>query len=105
MKKEKSKSKMRLKEIIHGNAVNWDKGDLKIYCRKNHKIMVPQESDCTKCDFYYGSMQGNGLECIWEDYTDSDSPMVFIKSSEKEKELLRVSKLIDKKILKKITTK
>ena len=42
--------------------------DFKIYCHKEHRICVP---DCTNCKYLGGSEMGKGVCCVWEEsYSD-----------------------------------
>lgn len=73
-----------------------------VYCKRLHKVTVPQASDCTECPYFGGVMGGYGHECVWEDcYPSIDNGPVVIDWNDRNKELLRVSKLIDRGLLKK----
>ena len=75
-----------------------------IFCKKNHKVMEPLADDCMSCPYYAGLMQGWGHECAWEDELNDefvDGDTMDIPWDAREKELLRVSKLIDRGIIQK----
>lgn len=105
---------MKLKQIYHTNLIGheinesvsegYDSSDREIYCKKLHKIFEPNAGDCEKCSYFAGRAMGHGIECKWEDvpdeeYPDSDEKVIHHK--DRRKEMLRVSELIDKGILKK----
>ena len=90
---------MELEEAVHYNYAD---ANGKVYCRKLHKIITigdedTSEIDCLQCPLFFGSLQGRGVECIWDDATGHS----IHGASSPTKELLRVSQLIDKGILKK----
>lgn len=87
---------MKIQDTIHQNVVT---DENKIYCKRAHKVVdfdanIP---NCDTCPYFYGSLQGNGVECVWKDQT----PASVFTVEEPNKELLRVSKLLDKKIVEK----
>lgn len=83
-----------MKEVIHQNYYD---NDGKIYCKKYHRVMEQNINKCSKCEYCFGSLQGDGVECLWEDVISQ--PIISI--SNPQSEYLRVSKLIDKGIIKK----
>lgn len=73
-----------------------------IYCKKLHKLAEPLVTDCDNCPFFAGFMQGHGHECAWEDVLDDHyvtGDEMNIPWEAREKEFLRVSRLIDKGVL------
>ena len=72
-----------------------------VFCKKLHKVCVPQEKDCTACPYFAGLMGGYGHECQWEDAVPSIIEDVIIDWEDRYKELIRVSKLIDMGLIKK----
>lgn len=75
-----------------------------VFCKKLHKIAEPLAVDCNNCLYFAGFMQGHGHECAWEDVLDDHyicGDEMDIPWEAREKELLRVSRLIDIGILKK----
>lgn len=105
---------MKLKQIYHTNLIGheinesvsegYDSSDREIYCKKSHKIFEPNAGNCEKYSYFAGRAMGHGIECKWEDvpdeeYPDSDEKVIHHK--DRRKEMLRVSELIDKGILKK----
>ena len=83
-----------MNEVIHQNF--YDHAG-KVYCKKSHKVMRPNLETCSECDYCFGSLQGQGVECIWEDNTE----MAIVSPETPESELMRVSLLIDSGVLKK----
>ena len=84
------------------NHINYPNDRGQIYCRKENKVITLDKQGnfwdkCIACPLFNGDYQGNGVECLWEDDTDDYSTY----SSDPNKELLRVSKLIDSGKLKK----
>ena len=87
---------MKLRNVVH---LNYADNNGKVYCRQYHKIVTigTREVNCTQCPYFFGSLQGQGVECRWED----DNKYGIDSYTSPTKELLRVSQLIDKGILKK----
>lgn len=80
--------------------------DREVYCKRFHTIKEPDIDDCVNCPYYGGVMGGYGHECVWEDewdlpYYDDMEISKAVKWEDRQKELLRVSNLIDKGVLKK----
>lgn len=85
-----------LKPVNHQNIVS-DSG--RVYCKKLGKVINLDYKDCNTCDYCFGSLQGQGVECMWEDSINNQSSIVTVTNPNKE--FLRVSKLIDDGIIKK----
>ena len=68
-----------------------------VYCRQLHIVKEPDRTDCVNCPYYGGLMQGYGHECVWDDVVNDHE--IAISHSNRFKELLRVSQLIDRGIL------
>lgn len=100
---------MALKKITHINLIGhninvsiedeYPTSDREVYCRKLHEIKEPDEKDCENCPYFSGFAMGWGHECTWEDEGENEEKV--IPHSERFRELQRVSKLIDEKVLKK----
>ena len=94
---------MRIHYNKIANNINYaqNQAEQEVYCKKLHKVTVPQSKDCTTCPYYGGVMGGYGHECAWEDcYPSSGGGIVTIEWADRHKELLRVSQLIDEGLLK-----
>ncbi len=48
----------------------YNENDFKIYCRKEHRICIP---NCTDCLFFGGCEMGKGVCCVWEETYESIS--------------------------------
>ena len=72
-----------------------------IYCKRLHTIKVPTTNDCAGCPYFSGLLHGYGHQCSWEDIVPVETTELDIFPSEKQKEFLRVSKLIDRGLLEK----
>ena len=102
---------MARKVIPHNNYISEHINDLvrlkapessyEIYCKRFHTIKIPTENDCNNCPYFSGLLQGYGHQCNWEDIVPVETTELEIPSSAKQKEFLRVSKLIDRGLLKK----
>lgn len=81
--------------VVHQNFIRRD--DDTVFCKKDHKIekLSAILEQCSYCPYIYGSLQGEGVECGWEDVVD----VPFWTVSSPQEELLRVSKLIDENIV------
>ena len=77
-----------LRDINHQNFLD-----------KDNKILSLDNLKCEDCEYFYGSLQGQGVECFWEDFNETPAPIVSVFNPQKE--MLRVSKLIDKNVIKK----
>ena len=53
-----------MKQVIHQNF--FTKED-KIFCKKLNKITDIDVDRCSSCEMCVGSLQGLGVECLWED--------------------------------------
>ena len=87
---------------INESLTEYPSNDREVYCKKLHTVKEPEEADCMGCPYFGGLMQGYGHECVWDD----DVPTTFdteqvVDWEDRNKEFLRVSKLIDKGVLKK----
>ena len=87
----------KLNPVVHQNFIT-DKDD-SVFCKKNHKVdkLSKIQNQCLGCPYFYGTLQGSGVECGWEDVI-TEPIMAIIHP---QKELLRVSKLVDDDIIKK----
>lgn len=84
-------------DCVHHNYVTEENG-YSVFCKKLHKVTHINFDACDKCPYLEGSLQGNGVECYWN---DPDANGVFMTVNDPKKELMRVSKLIDEGKLKK----
>lgn len=95
-------NKTELRPILHVNFVkDFTESGKEIYCRKKHKLCVPTMDDCLNCSMFRGTGQGEAIECEWEDTIPYKGDVKLINWYDRKQEMLRVSKLIDDKILKK----
>lgn len=100
---------MAYKVVNHLNYISYPiifpqlatQGDMEVFCKKRHAIIAPTLEDCDNCPYYAGMMQGYGHECIWEDIVPAETEEVSVDHSDRQKELMRVSKLIDQGYLQK----
>lgn len=83
-----------MKQVIHQNYVT-DKG--KIFCKRMGTITELNLNNCNSCKFCVGSLQGQGVECMWED-EDKNYPILTILDPEKEKKRIEDSKQIQKSV-------
>lgn len=90
---------MEIKEVLHLNFAD-EKG--KLFCKKKDKVVkkAPQYDGCWECPYLFGSLQGRGVECLWNDVAAKTEDTVKDIHNPYD-EFSRVSKLIDKGILKK----
>lgn len=83
------------------NQTNAPEGNYEIYCKRLHTITNPTADLCNSCPYFGGIMDGKGHECIWEDINPVEVNELYIEPNDKQKEFLRVSKLIDRGLLQK----
>ena len=90
----------KTQEFIHQNFFG-ETG--KVFCKKQNKIVdfdsLVKSGICSHCKYFYGSLQGDGVECIYEDSIPGEQS--FHSAYNPQQELLRISKLIDNKVIKK----
>ena len=70
-----------------------------VFCKRLNKIhtVAPEYKECGNCPYLFGSLQGQGVECRWED-VPSESPCgLYVKDPQKE--LARVSRLVKEKVI------
>ena len=83
------------------NHFNYMDKNGRIFCKRQDKIrkLAPEYKGCDDCPYLFGSLQGMGVECMWEDVPPL-SP-VGLEVRDPQEEFTRVSRLIDEKILRK----
>lgn len=83
------------------NHFNYMDRNGQIFCKRQDKVrkVAPKYKGCDDCPYLFGSLQGIGVECMWEDVPPL-SP-VGLEVRDPQEEFTRVSRLIDEKILRK----
>lgn len=83
------------------NHFNYMDRNGQIFCKRQNKVrkVAPKYKGCDDCPYLFGSLQGMGVECMWEDVPPL-SP-VGLEVRDPQEEFTRVSRLIGEKILKK----
>ncbi len=83
------------------NHFNYMDRNGQIFCKRQDKVrkVAPKYKGCDDCPYLFGSLQGMGVECMWEDVPPL-SP-IGLEVRDPQEEFTRVSRLIDEKILKK----
>lgn len=82
-------------EINESVSMGYPPSDREVYCKRNHIITEPTKDDCSNCPYFAGFMLGNGHNCYWEDVVPVETEEVYIVHEDRQKELMRVSQLID----------
>lgn len=85
---------------INNSIDNYPNSDRTIYCRQQHAVLPPELNRCMNCPLFYDSMGAFGVACKWNDVLPQMS--VVVNHQDCQKELLRVSKLIDSDTLPKL---
>lgn len=73
---------MKLRLVDHLNY--FDKNG-KVFCKKKDRVVTldeTQASDCEKCQYVFGFLQGDGIECQWPDEFEFGD--MYIKNPYKE---------------------
>lgn len=92
----------KIQSILHLNFIkDFTKPGMEIYCRKSHQIKIPSYDDCMSCPYFHGAGAGNMIECEWDDLPPIQGDIRRVNWVDRNRELLRVSKLIDDKVIKK----
>lgn len=86
---------------INESLAYYPNADREVYCKKLHKVCVPMAVDCDNCQYCNGYMQGYGHECVWEDQVPNGQTEQVVNWEDRNKEMMRVSQLIDEGVLKK----
>lgn len=88
----------QLYPVVHQNFTT-EENKYSVFCKRLHKIVVLTDNldVCSECPYIYGALQGQGVECGWEDVLNQS----FIDIDNPQAELQRVDKLIAAKVLKK----
>ena len=83
------------------NHFNYMTKDGKVFCKRLGKVwkIAPEYKDCDKCPYLFGSLQGQGVECIWKDIKPASPCGHYVYDPQEE--CLRVSELITNGILEK----
>lgn len=83
------------------NHFNYVTKSGKVFCKRQNRVrkIVPEYKDCDKCPYLFGSLQGQGVECMWKDIKPPSPCGYYVYDPQEE--CLRVSELIAKGILKK----
>ena len=83
------------------NHFNYMDRNGQIFCKRQNKVrkVAPKYKGCDDCPYLFGSLQGIGVECMWEDVPPL-SP-IGLEVRDPQEEFTRVSRLIDEKILRK----
>lgn len=88
---------MKLELVMHANQMSLDtystKADGKVYCRKNHKVMITTMKDCQYCPYFRGADRGDFVHCEWKDVAVPHS-VRHIGYGKAEEEYKRVNELI-----------
>lgn len=82
--------------IIHQNVA--EENGLH-YCKKYNKL-VKNFHGCSRCDHFFGTLQGQGVECQWEDDVPKGSPS-YMTVIDPRREIARVNNLMEKGSVKK----
>lgn len=82
--------------IIHQNVA--EENGLH-YCKKYNKL-VKNFHGCSHCDHFFGTLQGQGVECQWEDDVPKGSPS-YMTVIDPRREIARVNNLMEKGSVKK----
>lgn len=80
-----------MKQVIHQNFLSTDN---KVFCKKINKVTELDINKCNSCDMCIGSLQGMGVECLWDD-EDKHYPILAVTDPVNEQ--IRVAKLTDTK--------
>lgn len=82
------------------NHMNYTDNNGNCYCKLQNRVrkVAPDYEGCDQCPYLSGSLQGDGVECAWDDV---DTPGGMLSVNNPQKEALRVAKLIDKQVVKK----
>lgn len=85
---------MRKENINH---INYPDASGNIYCRMENALIKYDIEHCSKCPLMSGSAQGKGVECYYYDavFKTQIEPIVDTPNNE----LMRISQLIDRKIV------
>lgn len=69
------------------NHINYPDDSGRVYCKKQNNVRKINWDTCSKCDYFNGSYQGNGVECVYEDTQDRYSSNPYEKYQRNNLEL------------------
>ena len=83
------------------NHFNYMDENGRIFCKRQDKVrkVAPEYRGCDECPYLFGSLQGMGVECMWEDVPSLSRVGLEVRNPQEE--FMRVSELINKCIIKK----
>lgn len=88
--------------ILHLNSIKDDTATgMEVYCRKTNSVKVPSYDECMSCPYFHGVGSGTMIECEWVDEPPLMGDIRRVDWVDRNREKLRVSKLIDDKVIKK----
>ena len=77
------------------NHLNYATDAGQVYCRMRNTIISPSPDTCSDCKLFFGSLQGEGVECNWVD----ESEYSTMEITNPTREQLRVNSLIDNGVI------
>lgn len=83
-----------MKPVIHQNFLTPTN---KIFCKRLDKVTDLNIDRCNTCPMCFGSLQGDGVECLWDD-SDDKYPILSVYEPEKEAERVKSSTQIKKSV-------
>lgn len=87
------------------NHLNYYAGNLEIYCERLQLTVQADENfardHCAKCEMFNGHLQGDGIECLYEDSLLDGIEMPFVPiRNPREFEALRLREIRKKQPIK-----
>lgn len=83
-----------MKQVIHQNFLT---DSNKVFCKRLDKVTDFNVNRCNTCNMCAGSLQGAGVECVWED-EDKNYPIMAITNPEAEAKRVKANPQIKKAI-------
>ena len=82
-------------DVITINHLNYPNKKGQVYCRAHNAVMKLWTMDCFGCTMCYGSIQGEGVECIYDDIVAETVPILAVTVTDPERQLKWITQLID----------
>ena len=81
------------------NHLNYPDKQGQVYCRADHAIKEIEPMKCSNCPLYFGSIQGQGVECFYPDAVSDVGKPMYIPVPNPQQHLSWITDLIAKMIL------
>ena len=79
------------------NHLNYPDKNGRVYCRKRNEIIKLWSVEC--CPMCNGSIQGDGVECVYPDLYGEESPRLAIPVPDPDFQMQWIARLLDENLI------